>query len=114
MLYEKANVHNRDALYLLHFPVLREGTRTSLNVDYLGTCTINWSATNATTCSSDGGSGKEITGSFTTPPLTKTTTFTLIATGPGGTATGTITITVGLPPKPTLKVTLDKGFESWR
>jgi hypothetical protein len=83
-------------------------TATSTSIEYLGTVTINWSAINATGCICDFGGGTGIAGAFTSPPLTKTTGFTVTATGPGGTIQSTITVVVGAAPQPTLKVTLDR------
>jgi len=76
-------------------------------IEYGGTATISWTAINATACSLDAGNITGVTGSFTTPPLTKTTTYSFTAVGPGGTVTATITIQVNAAPKPILKVTVD-------
>lgn len=64
---------------------------------------LSWSALNATTCSASGGwtgikttSGKQAIGA-----LTKTTTFTLTCSGPGGSVTKSTTLTVVSSPTPT-------------
>ncbi|MCX7067890.1 MAG: hypothetical protein NTW85_09390 [Methylococcales bacterium] len=58
---------------------------------------LNWSSTNATSCvASNGWTGaKAVSGSFTTPALTTTTSYTLTCTGASGTANQSATITVG-------------------
>jgi hypothetical protein len=88
---------------------LPELTVTTLQttIEYGNTATISWAAINATACSLDAGNITGVTGSFTTPPLTKTTTYSFTAVGPGGTVTATITIQVNAAPKPILKVTVD-------
>src|SRR5660397_85483 len=64
---------------------------TQESLDYGGTITISWTTTNASTCISNGGGGTGPTGTFTIPPLLKTTTFSVMASGRGGTATSSIT-----------------------
>lgn len=88
---------------------LPELTVTTLQttIEYGSTATISWAAINATACSLDAGNITGVSGSFTTPPLTKTTTYSFTAVGPGGTVTATITIQVNAAPKPILKVTVD-------
>jgi hypothetical protein len=88
---------------------LPELTVTTLQttIEYGGTATISWAAINAISCTSDAGNIQGVKGSVTTPPLTKTTTYSFTATGPGGTVTATITIQVNAAPKPILKVTVD-------
>ena len=77
-------------------------------IEYGNTATISWTAINATACSLDAGNITGVSGSFTTPQLTKTTTYSFTAVGPGGTVTATITIQVNAALKPILKVTVDK------
>jgi len=56
--------------------------------------TLSWSSTNATSCSASGGwSGNEPTsGSASTGALTSTTTYTLTCSGPGGSASQSVTL----------------------
>jgi len=74
-------------------------TATPSSVAYHGSSSLTWSSTNTTSCMASGGwSGTEPTsGTFTTPALTSTTTYTLTCTGIGGTATQSNTITVAPP-----------------
>ncbi|MBI4819246.1 MAG: hypothetical protein HY791_23445 [Deltaproteobacteria bacterium] len=59
-----------------------------------GAATLEWSATQATRVTIDRGIGEKPTmGSVTVNP-TVTTTYTLVAEGPGGTATAQVTVTV--------------------
>ena len=60
------------------------------------TTIISWSSTGATSCISAGGGGSGISGSFTTPPLTSNTTFTVTCTGLGGSISQTVSVSVGL------------------
>src|SRR5262249_8320524 len=61
-----------------------------------GSSMLSWSSTNATSCSASGGwSGSEPTsGSASTGTLTGTQTYTLSCTGPGGSASQSVTVTV--------------------
>jgi len=70
-----------------------------------GSATLNWSATNATSCVASGGwsGAKATTGSETSAPLTATTGFTLTCTGPDGSVSQTVTVTVN-PPAPTVSL----------
>jgi hypothetical protein len=58
--------------------------------------TLNWSTTNADTCSATGGwSGpKETSASYGTGALDTTSTYELDCSGPGGTVTNSVTVTV--------------------
>ncbi len=66
-----------------------------------GSSTLNWSASNATSCTASGAwSGSEpTTGSTSTGALNNTSTYRLDCIGPGGTGTNSVTVTVssGLP-----------------
>jgi hypothetical protein len=56
--------------------------------------TLTWASTGATACTaSDGWSGAQVTsGSFTTPALPQSTSYTLSCTGPGGSAQASTTV----------------------
>jgi fibronectin type 3 domain-containing protein len=62
-----------------------------------GSSTLTWSATNATSCSaSNAWSGtKPVSGSETIGPIATTSTFTLVCSGAGGSASQSATVTVG-------------------
>jgi hypothetical protein len=64
--------------------------------------TVTWSTTNATSAAINGTS-VPLSGS-TTVAIAATTTFTLVATGPGGTATASATVTIN-PTLPTAQIT---------
>ena len=57
---------------------------------------LNWSSTNTTSCTASGGwtGTQALSGSFATPALTATTSYTLTCTGASGTANQSATITV--------------------
>lgn len=68
-----------------------------------GTSTLNWSTTNATSCTASGGwsGAKSLNGSELQSGLTATTSFALSCVGAGGTASQTVTVNV-MQPLPTL------------
>ena len=76
-------------------PIIASFTATPADVATDGTATLAWSTTNATevTIEPAVGSGLAATGSVVVQPAV-TTTYTLTATSPGGTATRTTTIIV--------------------
>ena len=61
-----------------------------------GSSMLTWSAKNATACTASNGwsGGKGADGSQSTGALTKSTTYTLVCTGPGGTASQSTTVSV--------------------
>ena len=58
--------------------------------------TLTWSSTNATTCAASGGWSGNLSpgGSSVTAPLSASTTYGLTCTGPGGSASQTLVVTV--------------------
>jgi len=72
-----------------------------------GTSTLQWSSTNATSCTASGGwSGAEPTsGSAVTKPLTEATAFTLSCSGPGGSTSKSVTVEVLSGSAPTVTLT---------
>jgi hypothetical protein len=78
-----------------------------------GSSTLTWSSTNATSCTAsnvgaEGGTWagpKPTSGSDVRGPLTATATYSLACTGPGGTASRSVTITVTSAPVPTVSLT---------
>lgn len=65
-------------------------------VSLQGSTTLQWAATDATSCTaSDGWTGaRPVSGSETVGPLAKTTTFTMTCTGAGGSIAKSATVTV--------------------
>jgi len=59
---------------------------------------LSWVFSNAETCTIDQGIGEVENGESITVTPDKTTTYAMIAAGPGGTATDSVTITVVYPP----------------
>jgi hypothetical protein len=82
-------------------------TATPTSVAYNGSTTLNWSASNATTCTASGGwSGNQnLSGSSVRSNLTANTSFTLACSGAGGTVTQTASVTVAPSPAPTATLT---------
>jgi hypothetical protein len=86
----------------------------SVNISHNASTTLNWTVSNATTCTGTGpaswvGAKSVPTGSQSTGNLTgpNTYTYTLSCTGPGGIRSDSVTITVGSPPLPTVDLTAD-------
>lgn len=73
-------------------------TLGSLTINSGDSSTLSWSSSNSTACTAtDGWSGaKATTGSLTVSPI-KDTTYTLTCTGPGGSDTKSVTLSVALP-----------------
>jgi hypothetical protein len=67
---------------------------TTVNMN--GSSTLNWSSSNATSCTASGAwsGAKPVSGSQNVGPLTQDSTFSLSCTGPGGTTTRPVTVTV--------------------
>jgi hypothetical protein len=65
------------------------------SVSFNGSSTISWNTTNATSCLSSWGGAVGLSGSFTTGNLTTDQTYTLTCSGPGGSGSSSVTITVG-------------------
>jgi peptidoglycan-associated lipoprotein len=64
------------------------------------TVTLSWSSTNATDLSIDGGVGKVAPEGSTPVTPTQSTTYTITASGPGGTASATAHVDVNAPSAP--------------
>jgi peptidoglycan-associated lipoprotein len=62
------------------------------------TVTLSWTSTNATDLDIEPGVGKVVAQGSTPANPTESTTFTITATGPGGTATADARVTVGAAP----------------
>ena len=74
-------------------------TSTASTVTDNDSTTLNWTASNADSCTASGGwfGSKETSGTESTVPLTQDTTFTLDCTGPGGSASQSIIVKVLSP-----------------
>jgi hypothetical protein len=77
-------------------------TPSATSVSQGSTVTLNWSTQNATTCTAkDGWSGsQQVSGTFTSGALSANTVFTLSCTGPGGTSSTSVNVTVTSAPPP--------------
>src|SRR5262249_22298229 len=66
------------------------------NVGSGSSSTLNWSSTNATSCSASGGwsGSKGMSGSLSTGSLTSSQTYALTCSGSGGSASQSVTVTV--------------------
>ena len=67
--------------------------------------TLTWSATNATSCTKNFGSGTAVSGSTSVTPST-TSTYSVTCTGAGGTGSQSATVTVTAPPLPTVSFSI--------
>ena len=65
-----------------------------------GSSTLSWSTTGATACSFTSGlsGARPVTGNESTGALTSTTSFGMTCTGPGGSVSKSVSVTVGAPP----------------
>jgi hypothetical protein len=65
-------------------------------VSHQGSTTLQWTATNAASCTTSGGwtGARGLSGSETVGPLAATTTFVLTCTGSGGSASQTVSVAV--------------------
>jgi len=62
-----------------------------------GSATLTWSSTNATSCVIEPDVGDVATTGSTTVSPSETTTYTITATGPGGTAIASVTVAIAAP-----------------
>ncbi|MFZ4703081.1 MAG: hypothetical protein ACOYMG_23805, partial [Candidatus Methylumidiphilus sp.] len=75
-------------------------TASPWRVDYLGSVTLDWSASNASACSattSDGWSGTVATAGSVTLTMNQTTTYTINCSGAGGQASQSLKVEVNPP-----------------
>lgn len=74
-------------------------TSTALTVPYQGSATLAWSTTDATSVVASGSwsGSRALSGSAGTGVLTANSTFTLVASGPGGSVTRSVSIAVTPP-----------------
>lgn len=74
------------------------------SVAYNSTSTLNWSTSNATSCSASGGwsGGKGTSGAESVGPITSDTSYTLTCSGTGGSVTRTVALSVQAPAAPTI------------
>jgi hypothetical protein len=98
-------------------PSIGSFTATPSSIDVSGSSTLAWSGiTNATTCSIDNGVGPvDCAGGNTNVTPASNTTYTLTATGPGGTASEIATVSFNAPVAGTLSAspaTIDGGGSS--
>jgi hypothetical protein len=85
-------------------------TASQTTVNYLATVNLNWSSTNATSCSasiSDGWSGGIPTAGSAVMTMTQRTTYTITCTGSGGQASKALTVSVNPPPMEKIDCLLD-------
>ena len=66
----------------------------SAQIAYNATADITWTSTDSTTCSSSPDGITGTSGTYTTPPLSVTTTYTITCVGPSGAASASVTIDV--------------------
>ena len=86
-------------------------TATPASISSGSSSTLNWSSSNATSCTASGAwSGPQaLNGSVSTGALTTNTTYTLTCTGTGGSATQSATVAVSALPPPTLTLSASPG-----
>jgi hypothetical protein len=74
-------------------------TAGAASVSNGGTTSLTWSSTDATSCTASGAwsGNKPTSGTETTPALTSGSSFTLTCSGPGGSASQSVTVNVSAP-----------------
>ncbi len=77
-----------------------------ITVAYNATATLTWTSSNTSSCAASGAwtGSPGVSGSQSTGALTATVTYTLQCTGPGGTASDSVTVQVNPPPAPTVDI----------
>lgn len=87
-------------------PVVTLQSASPVSIDYFTTTGLQWSSTDASSCTASGGwSGSRPTsGSETTARLVAATTFSLTCTGLGGSTTATVVVNVGPPQPPSVSL----------
>jgi hypothetical protein len=73
------------------------------SLPYDGSTTLNWSSDNTSDCTASGdwSGSKVVSGSQTISALTTNSSFSLFCSGPGGSVSDSVSITVAAPPVPT-------------
>ncbi len=79
-------------------PISLTASATPVLVAPGATAVIRWSSASATACSSSPGGVSGTSGSFTTPPLAASTTFTITCAGPSGPASQAVRVSVASTP----------------
>lgn len=74
-------------------------TANQTSIAYNATSQLSWSSTDATTCTTPGGSAA-VSGNYTTPSLTANTTYTVTCAGAGGSVSTSLTVFVAAAPPP--------------
>jgi hypothetical protein len=76
------------------------GSDGTISVPYNTAATLSWTSTNTTFCTASGNwsGSKSLSGSESTGNLTASATYTITCTGPGGTASDTVNVTVQSQP----------------
>ena len=85
-------------------------TASASSLPFNGSTTLSWNSNNATGCTASGdwSGNKATSGSQTMAALTSDKVFNLSCSGPGGTATNSVSITVAAP-APTLSLSANPG-----
>ncbi|MDW7773305.1 MAG: putative Ig domain-containing protein [Desulfobulbaceae bacterium] len=101
----------RRSVYVSFVPPVADLKASSLTINEGESTQLTWVYANATSCIINQGIGEVELGGERTVSPTITTTYTMTATGPGGTATDQVTITV-IPtnPPPTLNLSVSDSF----
>ncbi len=78
-----------------------------VNIDFNAVTTLNWTTTDATSCVASGGwsGARSTSGSESVGPLSRSESFFLNCTGPGGTTSESVAVLVAAPPEPQIDLT---------
>ncbi len=82
-------------------------TAIPASIPYGDTSTLNWTSSNASSCTASGQwtGSQSLSGSLVVSPALPTNTYTLTCTGPGGSASASAIVTVTGSPLPTVSIT---------
>ena len=86
-------------------------TANPASVDAGDITTLSWTSANVSSCTASGGwlGGRAVNGSED-QTITTNTTFTLTCTGPGGVMSDSVTVTLDMPPPPSIVITAEPSL----
>ncbi len=87
--------------------ITADGSSSDITISSGSSATIDWGSTNANSCTVSPAGWTGISGSQSTGSLSSTTTYTVDCSGPGGSASDSITVNVTGSPEPPASMSID-------